>query len=72
MQKKIDIKSMVLGAALGAVIMLSVAATHSSSGGRYQLVAADSYLFKIDTTTGQIWSTLSSLSREFMAANAEK
>ena len=71
MQTKIDIKSMVLGAALCAVVMLSVAAatTQNSSSGRYRLVAGDSYAWKIDTTTGQVWRTASgSPSKDFMAA----
>jgi len=75
MQKKIDIKSMVIGAALGAAIMLSVAAasTQTASGGRYQLVVADGYALKIDTSTGQIWRTfLTKPEPDFMAANSGK
>jgi len=75
MQKKIDIKSIVFGAALGAVIMLSVAAasTQTWSGGRYQVVVADGYILKIDSSTGQVWRTLlSTPNPDFMAANSGK
>jgi hypothetical protein len=75
MQKKIDIKSMVLGVVLGTAVMLSVAAatTQSSSSGRFQLTVADGYIVKIDTTTGQVWTTfLTKPSPEFMAAAGAK
>ena len=73
MQSKIDIKSMVLGAALGVGIMLSVAAatTQNSSSGRYQLVVSDNYTFKIDTETGRVWTAFtSSPSKAFLLAPA--
>src|ERR1017187_8188321 len=54
MQNKTNIKSMVIGAALGALLVLSIAAatTQTSPYGRFQLATGDGYIFKIDTTTG--------------------
>jgi hypothetical protein len=76
MQKKIDIKSIILGCALTAAVMLSVAAADTKSGppGRYRLITAEGgILFKLDTATGQVWKTVSNApSPEFMAANVGK
>jgi len=75
MKSKIDIRSMVIGAVVGAVVMFSVGAVpkQTSSWGRYQLVSTDGYMLKIDTTTGQIWSTfLTKPDAGFMDANAGK
>jgi len=71
MKHKFNITSMLVGAAIGTVAMLTIAATPSSptlSYGRFQLVTSDHYLFKIDTSTGQVWRTLvNSPSDKFMA-----
>jgi hypothetical protein len=72
MNKKTNIKSMMIGAALGVLGLLAVAAstTQTLPFGRFQLVATDNYIFKIDTTTGQVWrSYANSTSKEFMAPN---
>ena len=63
MQIKIDLKSLVLGAVLGAFVVFTMAAATSQSsscGGRYQLVTTENYIFKIDTETGQTWYTYAS------------
>jgi hypothetical protein len=53
--------------------LLCVAAastTQSSPYGRFQLAVDADYLFKIDTTTGQVWkSAVSNPSAQFMSAN---
>ena len=70
-----NIKSLLIGTALGAILVLSMAAatTPTSPYGRFQLAAADGYLFKIDTTTGQVWKTFTTNpSPGFMSANADK
>jgi hypothetical protein len=57
---------------MGAVIVLSIAAatTETSPYGRFQLAMTDNYIFKIDTTTGQVWKSITSIpSKEFMSAN---
>jgi hypothetical protein len=72
MENKVNMKSMFLGATLGAVVLLCGAAVNSQShpNGRYQLVVTDSYVFKIDTTTGQVWKSLvKSTQTKFMEAN---
>jgi len=78
MQNKLDIKSLGLGVAMGAIIVLSVSAasTSGASYGRYQLVVAEPanyapVIYKIDTSTGQIWrSNAGGPSAEFMAPNS--
>jgi hypothetical protein len=66
MNTKIDIKSAVIGLAVGALVTLAVAAATASgsSVGRYQLVSnannggpGGSYSMVIDTQTGKVWST---------------
>ena len=72
MQFKPNISSMLIGAVLGAVAVLTVASASSGTlqQGRFHLLAADSYIFKIDTSTGQVWkSFVSSPSKEIMAPN---
>lgn len=72
MKIKTNLVSLLAGVALGAVAVLSIAATsmETFSTGRFQLVVTDNYVFKIDTATGQVWHTLtSSPSREFMRPN---
>jgi hypothetical protein len=64
MKTKSNLISLLVGAALGAGAVLSIAAiqTDTSSGGRFQLLVSNDKLFKIDTATGQIWwNWLSSL-----------
>jgi hypothetical protein len=65
MNTTIDIKSAVIGLAVGALVTLGVAATTSSgnSVGRYQLVSnannggpGGSYCLLIDTLTGKVWT----------------
>lgn len=75
MKKNVDIKSMLIGAGLGAVVMMCVAAASSQNwtSGRYQLVVSDHYAYRIDTATGQIWqASASSLTSNFKAPVTEK
>ena len=70
MRIKTNITSLLIGAAFAVAAMMTMAAASSStlSYGRFQLVAADGYIFKIDTSTGQVWrSILSNPSKEFLA-----
>ena len=73
MKFKTNIVSLLIGTALGAAAVLSIAAvssTDSSAYGRFQLVVTENYLFKIDTATGQVWNTYAnSPSKSFMAPN---
>jgi hypothetical protein len=64
MNMKIDIKSAVIGLAVGVLITLGVAATTSpiTGGGRYQIVSnannggqGGSHSLIIDTVTGKVW-----------------
>jgi hypothetical protein len=62
MNSTLNRTSLILGIFVGAAAVLTVAATNLNStqtgtAGRFQLLAADSYLFKIDTETGQVWRT---------------
>ena len=59
MNSRIEIKSLILGVLVGIGAILSIAAetTQSPCGGRFQLLAIDGSLFKIDTTSGQVWKT---------------
>jgi hypothetical protein len=68
MNMKIDLKSAVLGLALGVLVALGVASTtlSGSSVGRYQLVSnvnnggsGGSFSLIIDTVTGKVWSAYS-------------
>jgi hypothetical protein len=72
MQNRINIKSLLIGATMGSVIMLVIAAatTDSPHYGRFQLAMTDNYIFKIDTMTGQVWKSLTSNpSSAIMSAN---
>ena len=62
MKNRINIKSLLIGATMGAVTMLVIAAatTDSPHYGRFQLAMTDNYVFKIDTMTGQVWRSLTS------------
>jgi len=72
MQNRTDIKSLLIGAIMGALMVLAIAAATSESPpyGRFQLAMTDNYVFKIDTTTGQVWKSLTGApSKEIMSAN---
>ena len=72
MKHKLNLTSLLLGAALGVIAMLTIAAvsTPTQTSGRFQLLATDVYLFKIDSGSGQVWRTHThSLSTDFMAPN---
>jgi hypothetical protein len=73
MKLKSNIVSLLMGAVLGAVAVLTIAAATSTQPltcGRFQLVVADSYVYKIDTSTGQVWQTsVHSMSKDFKAPN---
>ena len=57
MNKKIDIKSVLIGLGAGVLAMLALAAATSSGPiGRYQIAGTASHGLVIDTTTGQVWS----------------
>ena len=75
MQNKINIKSLLLGTVLGTLIVVSIAAatTQTLAYGRFQLATGDGCIFKIDSTTGQVWKSYTSQpSAEFMSANVGK
>lgn len=59
MKMQLDVKSLVLGAVVGCLALVSVAAVGQGSGlqlmGRFQLMMNDQYIYKIDTKTGQVW-----------------
>lgn len=59
MQNQIQLKSAAIGAIVGVAAVLSIgAATPSTTPGRYQLIANDhGNVWKIDTTTGEVWSS---------------
>jgi hypothetical protein len=72
MQNITNIKSMLIGMTLGALIVLSIAAaTQNAPTGRFQLATSmDHYIFKIDTITGQVWKTGSeNTGYDFLSAN---
>jgi hypothetical protein len=55
---KIDIRSLVIGVLLTAVVCLALGArqpAESHSCGRYQVAAADYHAYVIDTATGKVW-----------------
>ena len=69
MKIKSNIASLLAGIVLGAVAILSIAATSTdpSAPGRFQLLSVDRFIFRIDTATGQVWRTfIDGPSREFM------
>lgn len=75
MQTKTNLQGILLGAALGALTVISIAATlpQNPMVGRYQLALTESHVFKIDTVTGQVWKTTpSNSSPTFMAPNEGK
>jgi hypothetical protein len=60
MKMEFDIKSLIAGLFIGAVVMLTVAAALKPPGtvGRFQTTLNDNgSLVMTDTTTGQAWST---------------
>ncbi len=72
MKIKSNLVSLITGSAIGAIAVLSIAAvqTETLSCGRFQMLATDNYVFKIDTATGQIWhSYANSPSKEFLRPN---
>lgn len=72
MKIKTNLASLLAGIAIGAIAILSIAATStdSAASGRFQLLATENNLFKIDTATGQVWRTwVNSPSKEFMQPN---
>jgi hypothetical protein len=73
MKLKTNLISLVIGTAIGASALLSIAAVSSTDTefcGRFQLIVTTDYLYKIDTATGQVWRTQAyAPSKEFMAAN---
>jgi hypothetical protein len=56
MNTKIDIKSALIGLAVGALVTLGIAAASSpGSVGRYQIAGTGNHGLIIDTATGQVW-----------------
>lgn len=60
MNNKLNLTSLALGAIIGALAIFTMGATNSTStqtnaAGRFQLLAIDGYLYKIDSQTGQVW-----------------
>jgi len=75
MRNKTNIRTLLIGTALGALLVLSIAAatTQTSAYGRFQLATGEGYIFKIDTTTGQVWKSFTTNpSAGFMSANVDK
>ena len=57
MKTKIDIKSTVVGLALGVLITLGIAAASSPGAvGRYQIAGTGNHGLVLDTVTGQVWT----------------
>lgn len=58
MNEKTDMKSLLLGMALGVSATVAVAAVSSTGQvGRFQLGGTNNQGMVIDTATGQVWST---------------
>jgi hypothetical protein len=60
MNNKLNLTSLILGAIIGALAVFTMGAANSSStqtnaSGRFQLLASDGMIFKIDSRTGQVW-----------------
>ena len=75
MPNKTNLKGILLGASLGALTVISIAATLPQNPivGRYQVAVGDGYIFKIDTMTGQVWQSSSrNPPLSFMAPNEGK
>jgi len=69
MKIKSNLVSLLAGGALGTLAVLNIAATSTdyAAGGRFQLLATDRFVFKIDTSTGQVWrSYVDGPSKEFL------
>jgi len=57
MNTRIDIKSALLGLALGVLATVAIAASTSSGAvGRYQIAGTANHGLVLDTVTGQVWS----------------
>ena len=57
MNTKIDLKSTLLGLAIGVLALLALGAgSPSSEVGRYRAVGSTPYFLLVDTVTGQVWS----------------
>ncbi len=57
MNAKIDVKSALVGLAVGVVAILALgAASPSSSIGRYRVAGNTPYFLLVDTTTGKVWA----------------
>jgi len=68
---KIDVKSLIIGVLLTAVVFLALGAAHSTGSHpciRYLVEASQNNAYVIDTTTGQVWSRTGTGSREFHEA----
>ena len=56
MNTKIDIKSALVGLAVGILVTLGIGATSlPASVGRYQIAGTGNHGLIIDTATGQVW-----------------
>ena len=58
MKINIDIKSLIVGLALGLVITLTIAATqksYESGTGRYKMLMNDKKVYILDSVTGRPW-----------------
>lgn len=56
MKTSIDIRSALIGLAIGVLVTLAIAATSSpGSIGRYQIAGTGNHGLIIDTATGQVW-----------------
>ena len=57
MKVTLDIKSLLIGAVVTAVLMLAVGASRESflRINRFSIVAEDDHVFVLDSLTGQVW-----------------
>lgn len=58
MNKKLDIKSAVIGLAVGVLVTLGIAAASgpgTGSVGRYQIAGTGNHGLIVDTATGRVW-----------------
>ena len=62
MNKKVDFKSLIIGALVTFCIVLVMGAegfTSISSEGRFQIVARDNHVYVLDSRNGRVWERYS-------------
>ena len=61
MHRSIDMKSLLIGGLIGALILCAVGAVpfvEPEEYGRFQIETNDSHAFILDSATGQVWSSI--------------